>query len=180
MPHDLAGAHGRNSHAPAALRHRGRRDARLIPSPHTDTAMTVQDLMTSSPATCTPDTSLQDVARTMADEDCGALPVVASEGSNEPVGVVTDRDIAIRIVATGQNPADKTAADAMTKDAVTVRASASVEEAARMMKDRQLRRLIVVGDDGAITGILAQADLARAGHEARTGEVVEEISKPSR
>ena len=140
--------------------------------------MTVQDLMTSSPATCTPDTPLPDVARTMADEDCGAIPVVESKGSNRPVGVVTDRDIAVRVVARGQNPADKTAADAMSEGAVTVRASANVDEAARLMKDRQIRRLVVVGDDGAIVGILAQADIARAGRDAQTGDVVEEISEP--
>lgn len=137
--------------------------------------MTVRDLMTPSPATCTPDTSLQDVARTMADCDCGAVPVVQS-GSNEPLGVVTDRDITIRVVATGRNPADATVADAMTEGTVTVRADAALDEATRTMKERQVRRLVVVGDDGAIVGILAQADLAREAQNAKTGDVVQAIS----
>lgn len=139
--------------------------------------MTVRDLMTSSPATCTPDTPLRDVARTMADEDCGAVPVVESEGSTQPVGVVTDRDIAVRVVARGTNPADVTAVGAMSEGAVTVRSDADVDEAARTMKDRQLRRLVVVDGGGAIVGVLAQADLARAGADRQTGDVVEAISE---
>lgn len=141
--------------------------------------MTVQDIMTASPATCTPDTPLQDVARTMADEDCGAVPVVGSEGSNEAVGVVTDRDITVRLVARGRNPLEATAADAMSEGAVTVRSTADVGEAARTMKDRQIRRLVVVDDGGSIVGILAQADLARTGADRQTGDVVEEISERS-
>ena len=136
--------------------------------------MTVQDLMTPSPATCTPDAPLPDVARMMADHDCGAIPVV--DGRGEPVGVVTDRDIAVRVVARDQNPSDKTAADAMSEGAVTVRSNADVGEAAQLMGDRQLRRLVVVGGDGAVVGVLAQADLARAGDDRRTGDVVEDIS----
>ena len=136
--------------------------------------------MTKSPATCTRDTPLQEVARTMADEDCGAVPVVESEGSNQPVGIVTDRDITVRVVARGQNAAEKTAADAMTEATITVRADADVDEATRTMKDRQVRRLLVTDDAGAIVGILAQADLARSGADQKTGDVVEEISEPAR
>lgn len=133
--------------------------------------------MTSSPATCTPDTPIQAVAQTMADEDCGAVPVVESEGSDQPVGVVTDRDIAVRVVARGKSPADTTAVDVMSEGAVTVRADADVDEAARTMKDRQLRRLVVVDGDGAVVGVLAQADVARAGADRQTGDVVEAISE---
>ena len=134
--------------------------------------------MTSSPATCTPDTPIQAVAQTMADEDCGAVPVVESDGSTRPVGVVTDRDIAVRVVARGKSPDEITAVDVMSEGAVTVRDDADVDEAARTMKDRQLRRLVVVDGDGAVVGVLAQADLARSGRDAQTGDVVEEISEP--
>ena len=134
--------------------------------------------MTSSPATCTPDTPIQAVAQTMADEDCGAVPVVESEGADQPVGVVTDRDIAVRVVARGKSPDEITAVDVMSEGAVPVRDDADVDEAARTMKDRQLRRLVVVDGDGAVVGVLAQADLARSGRDAQTGDVVEEISEP--
>lgn len=139
--------------------------------------MIVQDLMTPSPDTCTPDTPIEAVARTMADENCGAVPVVESEGSNQPVGVVTDRDVTVRLVARGRNPLEATAADAMSEGAVTVRSEADLDEAARTMKDRQLRRLVVVDGGGAIVGILAQADLAREAADRQTGDVVEAISQ---
>ena len=133
--------------------------------------------MTKGPSTCTRETPLQNVARTMADEDCGAVPVVDGEG--RPVGVVTDRDITIRLVAQGQNPVEKTVADAMTDGAVTVSPSTDVDEAATTMKDRQVRRLVVVDDSGAVVGVFAQADLARTGADRQTGDVVEEISEPA-
>lgn len=135
--------------------------------------------MTPSPATCTPDTLLQAVARTMADGDCGAVPAVGSEGSNEPVGVVTDRDITVRLVARGRSPLDATAADAMSEGAVGVGTDVRVDEAARLMKARQIRRLVVTDGDGSIVGVLAQSDLARTGGDRQTGDVVEEISSPT-
>ena len=141
--------------------------------------MTVQDLMTANPSCCTPETSLKDVAQMMVDCDCGAVPVVDSEGSKKPVGVVTDRDIVIRLVAEGRNPDSCCAADAMSKDTVTVEGKASVDDAAKLMKDRQLRRLVVVDGDGCVCGVLAQADLARKAGDRKTGDVVEKISEPS-
>ena len=141
--------------------------------------MTVQDLMTPNPSCCTPETSLQDVAKMMVKCDCGAVPVVEREGSKTPVGVVTDRDMVVRLVAEGRCPLEATAADAMSKGAVTVKASASLEDAARLMKQRQLRRLVVVDGSGDVSGVLAQADLARRGGDRTTGDVVEKISEPS-
>lgn len=140
--------------------------------------MTVQDLMTASPATCARGTSLKDVARMMVDEDCGAIPVV--DGAYQPVGVVTDRDIVVRLVAEGQCPLEKTAVDAMTEQVVTVRANAGTDEAARLMKEHQIRRLVVVDGGGAVAGVVAQADLARTGADRQTGDVVEGVSAPNR
>ena len=139
--------------------------------------MNVQDLMTANPSCCTPETSLKDVAQMMVDCDCGAVPVV--DGSKKPVGVVTDRDIVIRLVAEGRNPDSCCAADAMSKETVTVKGEASVDDAAKLMKDRQLRRLVVVDGDGCVCGVLAQADLARKAGDRKTGDVVEKISEPS-
>lgn len=145
-----------------------------------ENAMTVRDIMTKSPASCTRDSSLQDVARLMVEHDCGAIPVVAGGGQkNKPIGVVTDRDITVRLVARGQNPLEKTAGDAMTESTITIRENGSIEQCAQLMEEHQVRRLIVINDDGNIVGICAQADLARHADEELTGEVVEDVSQPS-
>ncbi len=139
--------------------------------------MNVREIMTNNPACCMQDSTIQEAARMMAECDCGAVPVIESTEVKRPIGVVTDRDIAVRIVAKGRNPLEMTVAEAMTEQAITVNANADVEEAAMLMKEHQLRRLVVVDNDEAVIGILAQADLARMGSDLRTGEVVEAISK---
>ncbi len=139
--------------------------------------MYVREIMTENPACCTENTTIQEAAQMMAECDCGAVPVIESTEVKRPIGMVTDRDITVRLVARGQNPIEMTVADAMTEQAITIKADADVEEAARLMKEHQLRRLVVVDEDEAVVGILAQADLARMGFELRTGEVVEAISK---
>ncbi|HLT47007.1 MAG TPA: CBS domain-containing protein [Rubricoccaceae bacterium] len=142
--------------------------------------MLVREIMTASPATCTPDTPLRDVARMMVECDCGAIPVVARNDGEQPEGIVTDRDIVVRLVAEGRNPLDATAGDAMTTSVVTVRADDDVETAAEQMKAHQLRRLVVVDGGGRITGVVAQADLALETSDALAGDVVENVSRPGR
>ncbi len=142
--------------------------------------MNVRDLMTKNPAACTPDTGLQDVATMMVEHDCGAIPVVENAPDGKPVGIITDRDITVRTVAVGKNPLQQRAADVMTHASVTVRPNDSVERAAELMEEKQIRRLVVVDENDSCVGILAQADLARRASDDLTGEVVEEISEPSR
>lgn len=142
--------------------------------------MQVRELMTENPAVCTPDTNLQDVARMMIECDCGAIPIVENADKRKAVGIVTDRDITTRIVARGENPLQKRAADAMSGDVVSVRAGDSVEHCAEVMEKHQVRRVIVTDENGACVGIVAQADLTRHVSDETVGEVVEEISKPSR
>jgi CBS domain-containing protein len=67
-------------------------------------AMQVREIMTREPACCTPETKLRDVARLMMDQDCGQIPVVDSKNTRKPIGVVTDRDIVVRVVADSKNP----------------------------------------------------------------------------
>ena len=133
----------------------------------------IREAMTSNPATIEPETSAQDAARTMKTEDVGSLPIVEGD---RLVGVVTDRDIAIRIVAEGKS-ADTTVGEIASKDVVTVDPQQSLEEAARLMAEHQVRRLPVTEEDGKLVGILAQADLAQSGHDSLTGEVVQQISQ---
>jgi CBS domain-containing protein len=142
--------------------------------------MKVTELMTAEPACCTPDTSLEDVARLMLEHDCGAIPVVASLDSQKPVGIVTDRDIACRAVATGKNPMHMTAKDVMSSPARTIKVDSPAEECFRLMEERQIRRVAVVDARGRCCGIVAQADIARHAPEQETAEIVREVSEPAR
>jgi len=139
--------------------------------------MNVGEIMTKDPACCTPDTSLQDVAKMMVDSDCGCIPVVDSKDSKMPVGMITDRDITCRVVAKGQNPLDLTAQDAMTTTVVSVTPETSIEDCCDLMEESQIRRVAVVDANGACCGIVAQADVANNASGSKTAEVVQEVSK---
>jgi CBS domain-containing protein len=141
--------------------------------------MKVKDMMTRDPACCTSDTSLQEVARMMVENDCGEIPVVENKSSNLPVGVVTDRDIVCRSVANGLNPLDLTAADCMTKPIVTVTPDMSLEECCRIMEEKLIRRVPVVDDRGACIGMVAVADVALHTGKNVAGHIVKEVSEPT-
>ena len=137
-------------------------------------AESIRDLMTTNPRTVAPDDTVQSAARLMRDEDVGIAPVV--EGGRL-VGTLTDRDITIRIVAEGRDPASTPVRDVASTDIVTVDPQQNLDEALRLMAKHQVRRLPVVEEDGKLVGIVAQADVARAGDDASTGELVQEISQ---
>ncbi len=141
--------------------------------------MTVQEIMTKDPTCCTTDTKLEEVARLMADCDCGAIPIVEDMESNIPIGIITDRDIVTRVLARGEDCLELAAGAAMTPTTVTVQDTSDVREAEAVMKEKQIRRIIVVDDDGRCVGIFAQADVARHRSDVETGDVVEEISEPA-
>jgi CBS domain-containing protein len=132
----------------------------------------IRDAMTPSPTTVEPGTSIRDAAQRMLSDDVGALPIVEGE---RLVGMVTDRDITVRAVAEGRFEA--TVGEIASKDVVSVDPQQSLDEAARLMGQHQLRRLPVCEEDGRLVGILAQADVATSGHDELTGEVVEQISQ---
>ena len=134
---------------------------------------TIQDAMTSEPTTIASDASIQEAARLMKSENVGSLPILDGD---RLVGTITDRDITIRAVAEG-NGADTRVGDLASKDLVTIDPQQTLEEAARLMAEHQLRRLPVCEEDGRLVGILAQADLAGSGHDSLTGETVQQISK---
>ncbi len=141
--------------------------------------MQVKDVMTPDPACCTPETSLTEVAGLMVENDCGEIPVVESNSSRLPLGVITDRDIVCRIVATGDNPAEKTAADCMSTNVITVTPDTSLEECCQIMEGKLIRRVPVADEKGNICGIVSLADIARQAQKSVTGEVVKEVSEPS-
>lgn len=139
--------------------------------------MNVKEIMTPAPAVCRAETPLQEVARTMVSCDCGAIPVVGPSGTGL-VGIVTDRDIVARAVADNRDLRTATVADVASRDVFTVGPEDDLEEAQRLMADQQVRRLPVV-EDGRVVGILAQADVALTAKGKDSGEMLEEISKPT-
>jgi CBS domain-containing protein len=145
--------------------------------PDKEMAMNVSSVMTPNPACCTASTPLREVARMMLDNDCGQIPVV--DESQRPIGVVTDRDIAVRVVAEGRDTNQATAADAMSMPVRTVTSDTSLKDAVCVMEADQIRRVPVVDANGKLAGIVAIADLALAGKQEATAEVVREVSEPS-
>ena len=120
------------------------------------------------------DATAADAARKMAEEGVGALPVC--DASGRLAGVVTDRDLAVKVVAEGRDPEDARSADFIDKtEVVTIGADDSVEEAIRTMKDHAVRRLPVI-DGHELVGMVSQADIARAMPDAKIGDLVDAIS----
>ncbi len=140
--------------------------------------MRVSDIMTRSPVTCTPDTPLREVATLMVKHDCGSIPVI-EQGSNQPIGIITDRDITIRAIAEGKNPQQLSTRDCMTSPIESIQCSASLDECTDRMEASQIRRMIVVDDDNKICGIVAQADIAMYAPQEETAEMVQEVSTPA-
>ena len=148
--------------------------------------MKVKDIMTASPVCCTPDDTAQDAARAMKECDCGIVPIVESKGSKKVVGVVTDRDIAVRAVAAGKGT-DTKLRDIMTASPGCCTEDSDVRDAERTMADRQVRRVVIVDGAGDLAGIVSQADIALAAKRGRSQDVterevgllVETISQPT-
>ena len=145
--------------------------------------MKARDLMTPDPAQVTAADSLQRVSQLMLEHDCGCIPVVTAADQRSVVGVVTDRDIAVRAVAGGFPPTTPIR-DFMTTNPDTVGPDDDLEHVERLMSDRQIRRVVVVDDTGECVGIIAQADLARAAKRKQEPspkemvDVLEKISRP--
>jgi CBS domain-containing protein len=135
----------------------------------------VRDAMTANPRTASPAQSLADAAQIMKSEDVGSVPVVED---GRLVGMLTDRDIAIRAVAEGVDAQTLNVGDVASREPVTVEPGQDLDEALALMARHQVRRLPVV-DDGQLVGILAQADVAIEAKEKKAGGVLEEISKPN-
>jgi CBS domain-containing protein len=144
--------------------------------------MKISELMTKNPCTVTPDTPVSEAARLMKEEDVGIMPVVERVGGAETrgrlVGVVTDRDIAVRHVAEGRTT-DSPVRDVMSGGVMTANPDDSVETVMELMGREQIRRIPVVDERGSLVGVVSQADLARKATDAHQVErTVEQISQP--
>jgi CBS domain-containing protein len=134
----------------------------------------IRELMTESPRTVSSDATVVEATRVMRADDVGLVPVVDGD---RLVGTVTDRDIAIRVVAEERDPSSTTVREIASTDLVTIDPEQELGEALRLMAQHQVRRLPVVEEDGRLVGIVAQADVARHGDDTQTGQVVERISQ---
>lgn len=142
--------------------------------------MEVRKIMTKNPACCTPDSTLEEVAHMMEMYDCGCIPVVGDHKTGQPVGTITDRDIAIRSLAENKNPLEMKASDIMTTDIATVAPETTVEQCRDEMENRQIRRILVVDKSGKCVGIVAQADLVgQESNAQQTAEFMHDVSQPS-
>jgi len=139
---------------------------------------TCREVMTREPASSQPTDSLVRVAQIMKTHDVGAVPVVDGS-SRKLVGMITDRDITIKAVASGRACDTATVRDVMSSDVVTCREDDDIETAVSRMAERKIRRIPVIDKSGVLCGIIAQADIAtRVQRDKTTGELVEAISEP--
>ncbi|MEO8510260.1 MAG: CBS domain-containing protein [Chloroflexota bacterium] len=136
----------------------------------------VADLMTVELATASPDTAVDAVAAMMRDVGGGSIPIMDGE---ELVGIVTDRDIAIRCVAEGLVPADTAVSEIMTRDPISVRIHDDPDGALAMMREYQVRRLPVLDAHGKLVGLLPIGKLARSETPSNAGETLQVISEPT-
>ena len=142
--------------------------------------MKAQDIMAKNPRCVTPRTTVQEAARLMKSEDVGALPVVRDDSSRKLVGIITDRDITIRVVADGRNPERCLVEDVMSKSSLaTARANDNVEDVMKAMGKEQVRRIPIVNENDEVVGVISQADVVRkADSDMRAERTVEKISEP--
>lgn len=139
--------------------------------------MKLKDIMTPNPECVSPDDSLQDAARKMRNLDVGPLPVCDND---RLAGMITDRDIVIAAVAEGRNPQTTKVREAMSSGIVFCFEDQDVEEAARTMQERQVRRLVVLNRDNRMVGIVSLGDLAtETGDREKSGAVLQDVSEPA-
>ena len=134
----------------------------------------IKDVMTSNPCSIDAEKSVAYAAKMMRDEDVGLAPIVEGD---KLIGMLTDRDIAIRVVAEGRDPGQVKVRDVASKQVVTIDPQQDLDEALRIMAKHQVRRLPVVEEDVRLVGVVAQADVAREGDDKETGQLVQEISE---
>jgi CBS domain-containing protein len=136
------------------------------------------EVMTKDPVVCKPSDLVADVARVMKMEDVGPIPIVENGKTRRLIGMVTDRDLVLRMVAEGRDTKTTTADEVMSLKLVTCHADDDVQKALDAMSENQLRRIPVVDDENRIVGIIAQADVAtRVNQPEKTAAMVKKISR---
>lgn len=141
--------------------------------------MTCKDLMTHDPAFCVPEDNAVRVAMLMKHHNIGSIPVVKDRATMKLDGIVTDRDLTVRVVAEQRDYYNTHISDVMSTDLVTCKPTDDYEDVVKAMTRKQIRRVPVVDSDNRLLGIISQADVARKADAEETGRAVEAISEPS-
>jgi CBS domain-containing protein len=142
--------------------------------------MRVKEVMSGNPACCTPNDTVQEVAKVMCDLNVGSIPVVVDHQSRSLVGMITDRDLCCRVLAHGLDGKSTRIQEFVTYNPAICRDGENVENCERLMQEHQVRRIPVVDKENGVIGIVAQADLALKDKPERVSKTVEEISKTTR
>ena len=138
------------------------------------------EVMTRNPVCCLPNDMATEVAKLMKRKNIGSIPVMENKQTHTLVGIVTDRDLALKIVAEGRDAKSTKVEAVMTRKVVTCRADDDLQKAMDAMSSHRLRRIPVVDNENKILGIIAQADVATRGNQPeKTAEMVKEISRSS-
>lgn len=141
---------------------------------------TCGQIMSKNPISCLASETVDKAAKLMKTENVGSIPIVENQQSQRLVGIVTDRDLALNVVAEGRDPRSTRVEQVMTRNPVTCRDTADLQKAMDLMTQNQVRRIPIVDTNDRLVGIVAQADIAtRVDNPQKTAEVVEEISKPA-
>ncbi|MFN8381742.1 MAG: CBS domain-containing protein [Anaerolineales bacterium] len=136
------------------------------------------EVMTKNPVCCLPNDLVTKAAELMKSERVGSIPIIENEQTKKLIGIVTDRDLALRIIAEGLDAKSTKVETVMTRKVVTCTVGDDMQKALDAMSTNQLRRIPIVDDDNKIVGIIAQADVATNGnHPKRTAAMVKEISQ---
>lgn len=141
---------------------------------------TCAEIMTRQPVACVPSDSVQQAALLMKGQDVGPIPVVESREMNRLVGIVTDRDLALKVVAEGRDVMQTRIEDVMTRNPATCGPGDNLQKVFDVMQSHQVRRIPVIDEQKRLVGIISQADVAtRIGAPRKTAEVVEKVSRPA-
>ncbi len=137
-----------------------------------------KEVMTKNPVSCLPDDMVEKVAQVMKHNNIGSVPVVDSDETKNLIGIVTDRDLVLKVLSEGRDAKSTRVETVMTRKVVTCRPDDDVQKALEAMSEHQLRRIPVVDNENKILGIIAQADMAtRVNQPEKTGNMVKEISQ---
>ena len=140
---------------------------------------TCQDIMTQSPACCLADDKVYAVAQQMQSENVGSIPVVENHETKKLIGIITDRDLAVRVVGASRDTTSTQASDIMTPQPLTCYPTDDLDSTMDVMANHQIRRIPVINQDGQLVGIIAQADVATRLHNLnKVGEMLGQISQP--
>jgi CBS domain-containing protein len=139
--------------------------------------MLIKEIMTPNPEIVRFEDPVIKAAKVMKEINVGAIPIFDGE---DAVGLVTDRDITIRLVAEGRDPKTLKVGDIMSSEVITCKDNADAQEAAKIMKQKNVRRLLVKNEQNKIVGLVTLGDLATSIGKEVSGDVLQEISKPAR